>query len=777
MSEAHVNGAEFSLGNWIVRPNRDCIERDGRLVRLAPKAMAVLLCLARASGEVVSRQELFDCVWPACEVTDDALTQRIGELRKALGDSARNPEFIETIPKVGFRLIQPGQPLVTAAPAGNGTPADPGSHTGNGWKRVGRLLVLLSLVAVLAFLALRQQWPRGDAEPEMAFIAVLPFVNVSNDSEQEFFSDGISIEVLNTLSRVPGLQVISRSSSFLFKGKNNDIPTIASRLGVSHVLDGAVQKVGDQLRITVQLLDAEADRPLWAQTYDREYSIDNLLAIQREVAQSVALALQNRLMPAADQAALATPTTSIAAFEAYLLARQRASRRTKEGLDEAIRYLREAVALDAGFTLAWAEMSKVYLRRQFYFGAPGEEGLDLARASLEHALQLDEGLGEVQAVLGLVRHHENNLDEAAWAYNRALELNPSNVDVHLWKAVLLRDLGQWDEALVCYEDALKLDPLSVPARISVAFHHQMFGQFDEAMEQYDRLVEIDSTDFQVWDGIGSLQYGAFNRLDEAVSAYGYSLMLEPHFPDTYLFLGLVFLDLDMPGRARTVLELLYDNTLSRENQQWYKIMLELHEGNLAGAAELAWDFPEMHGGKSFLYQISAAQVRNKLLEEGRVADALAFYREKFPRLFDAPGPLIRLDNYRAAIDLALVYQLAGNTDSASLILESTAAYLETRFRLGLHGGYWISDVQVLALQGKSQQALAALKQAVEAGWRTMWWYYLGLDPNLNAIREEPEFKALEREIRLDVAAQMFRVYELERDDEAESRSDDRGIRF
>lgn len=777
MSETHVNGAEFSLGNWIVRPNRDCIEQDGHVVRLAPKAMAVLLCLARASGDVVSRQDLFDSVWPGCEVTDDALTQRIGELRKALGDSARNPEFIETIPKVGFRLVQPARPLVTAAPAGNGTPPGPGAHTGNRWKRPGRLLILLSLVAVLALLALRHEWPWGSVEPETAFIAVLPFVNVSNDADQEFFSDGISIEVLNTLSRIPGLQVISRSSSFSFKGENNDIPTIASRLGVSHVLDGAVQKIGDQLRITVQLLDAEAARPLWAQTYDRKYSIDNLLAIQREVAQSVALALQHRLMPAENQAVLSTPTASIAAFEAYLLARQRAGRRTKEGFDEAIKYLREAVALDAGFTLAWAEMSKVYLRRQFYFGAPGEEALDLARAALEHALQLEEGLAEVQAVLGLVRHHENSLDEAAWAYNRALELNPSNVDVHLWKAVLLRDLGQWDEALACYEDALKLDPLSVPARISVAFHHQMFGQFDQAMQQYDRLVEIDAADFQVWDGIGSLQYGAFNRLDEAVSAYGYSLMLEPHFPDTYLLLGLVFLDLNLPGRARTVLELLYDNTLSRENQQWYKIMLELYEGNLAGAAELAWDFPEMRGGKSFLYQISTAQVRNKLLQEGRVADALAFYREKFPRLFNTPEPIIHLDNYRAAIDLALVLQLAGNTELASLILENTAAYLENRFRLGLHGGYWVSDVQILALQGREQEALAALKQAVDAGWRTLWWYYMQHDPNLDAIREEPEFRELEREIRLDAAAQMFRVYELEREYESESRPDDRGIRY
>lgn len=778
MVAEHTKRVDFRLGDWIIRPQRDCIERDGEVVRLAPKAMSVLECLVRASGTVVSREMLFDQVWPGGAVTDDALTQRIVELRKALGDSARNPRFIETIPKVGFRLIPHSEPLVDEPVAVEPTAVEPQSTDSErsrpaGTKLPVRAMFWTAAVIVVAalFFFLVMPWlesPKATVREDAVTIAVLPFVNVSDDREQAYFSDGITIEILNTLSKIPDLGVVSRSSSFSLKGKDLDIPSIARQLGVSHVLEGAVRKAGDRVRITTRLVDAQSDQQLWTETFDREYSMASLFDIQTEVAGSVVQALQDRLPLGDSKIPGAMPTENMAAFEAFLLARQRANHRSRQKYSEAIEYLQEAVSLDPGFTLAWAELAKVYLRQNYYFAYLGGGAIERAGFAVRKAMQLNENLSEVQAVLGLLRHFEGELDAAALAYDRALELNLNNVDAYLWKAALLREQDQWDEALANYQTALRLDPLSIPVRMSLASYHQHFGQFDSSRAQYDRVLEIDSADFQVWSWIGSLEHGVYNRLDEAISAYGHSLILEPNFVESYIMMGLAYLDLDAPGQARTILDLLYDNTLSMEPARRHSALLEVYEGNMEAAAGLVRGAPRRYGSGAFLYQIYIAQLRNYLLADDRKQEALELYQQTFPELFDDAAYDVDLDNYRAAIDLALVLRANGDEKGAANLLENAASFLDGRFRLGIQEGYWVSDVQILALQGKPEEAIVALKSAVEEGWRILWWYYMQLDPNLQAIRENPEFQALTEAISMDAATQMSRVYQSEYESERQA---------
>ena len=627
MTETLPDASAYCLGDWTVYPDRACIERDGREVRLAPKALAVLQVLVRSAGNAVSRQELFEDVWPGGVVSDEALTQRISELRKALGDSARKPRYIETIPKVGFRLVAPVG-AVDPATASDALPAQPRPGA-PGIAKPARFVLLAILLAVLALAAWRM-WPTDDPP----------------------------IPAAGTVTEIP------------------------------------------------------------------------------------------------------------AAREMYLLAQNRMARRSSDAFDKAVGYLEEAVALDPGYALAWAALAEVLLDRQKYFGASRTATVTKARSAVDHALEVNGELGQAYAVLGRILEQEDRFDEAEAAYQEALELAPDYANLYQWRGDLLHDRGHLAESRAAYAKALERDPLLIPARMGLARQHEIRGEFDLALAQYHRVVEIESSDFQVLVAMGALEHGVFNRLDKAVSNYARALMNEPGYAISYVLLGLGYLDLDSPGRAELVFDLLYDNILRDEPRQWLRILPAMYAGDRAKALELARDFPQETGMQETLYPLAVAQLRNHLLLEGRIDEAVALYRERFPRLFEAESPIIGRHNYRAAIDLARVLLESGDPQAAERLLEAASAFIESRPRLGLNSGYGISDVQILALQGEADAALGALEEAVAVGWRSLWWYYLLQDPNLENLRDEPAFQRAIREIQLDMSAQMDRIYRLEREEES-----------
>jgi tetratricopeptide (TPR) repeat protein len=455
-----------------------------------------------------------------------------------------------------------------------------------------------------------------------------------------------------------------------------------------------------------------------------------------------------------------------AAREMYLLAQNRMARRSSDGFDAAIDYLEQAVTLDPGYALAWVALAEVLLDRQLYFDAARDATVTEARSAVDRALEVNGELGQAHAVLGRIYEQEGRFDEAEAAYQEALALAPDYANLYQWRGDLLHDRGRLAESRSSYTQALERNPLLIPARLSLARNHEIRGEFDLALAQYHRAVEIESSDFQVLVAMGSLEHGVFNRLDKAVSNYARALMHEPGYAISYILLGLGYLDLESPGRAGVVFDLLYDNILRDEPRQWFRILPAMYAANRQEVLELARDFPRDKCMQDTLYPLAVAQLRNQLLLEGRSDEAVALYRERFPRLFEAEGPDIGPDNYRAAIDLALAMQKSGEGLAADGLLEAAADFIETRPRLGLGGGHGIADVQILALRGEPEAALGALEEAVSAGWRSLWWYYLLQDPNLESLRNTSAFQRAVREIELDVAAQMDRIYRLEREEES-----------
>jgi TolB-like protein/Tfp pilus assembly protein PilF len=331
--------------------------------------------------------------------------------------------------------------------------------------------------------------PEGRDSAAPRSVAVLPFTNLSANQENEFFSDGVTETILMTLTKLGGLKVISRTSVMRYKGTAKPIRQIGEELDVTTILEGTVQRAGDRVRITAQLIDARTDEHLWADTYDR--NLDDIFAIQSEVAERIAGSLKATLTPAEKKRLESRPTENVEAYEWYLKGRDVLAKRTETSLRQAIELFRKAVAMDPAFALAWAGLADAYALLLSYSSTPIVQADSDARAAAEKALVLDPGLGEAHASLGLVANNRWEWKEAEREYLKALELNPAYASAHHWYGNLLTNLGRHDEGVRYLERALELDPLSLPIHNGLAIAHLNARHFDKAIEILRKVIAID----------------------------------------------------------------------------------------------------------------------------------------------------------------------------------------------------------------------------------------------------------------------------------------------
>jgi len=336
---------------------------------------------------------------------------------------------------------------------------------------------------------------------EARSIAVLPFVNMSRDEENEYFADGLSEELLNMLVKIRGLRVASRTSAFSFKGKDVDIATVAQKLNVANVLEGSVRKSGKRVRITVQLIEVASDSHLWSETYDRE--LDDIFAVQDDIAQSVVKELRGALMggpatgatnmtAAADvRRAAAGRSDNSDAFQLYLQGKFFGERTTQADSDKAIALFQRALVLDPNFALAWTGLSRIHQVQAGFGFAPIDEGFERAREAAEHALSIAPDLAEGHIELGLVQEsHDWNWTAADKSFRRALELAPGDAHALMSAAGLARVLGRFDEGMELTRMAVALDPLSVRTHRQMALVFMMAGRLDEAAAAFQHALDL-----------------------------------------------------------------------------------------------------------------------------------------------------------------------------------------------------------------------------------------------------------------------------------------------
>ena len=477
--------ADFFVGEWRVSPKLTNISKGGQTVGVTHKSMAVLVCLADANGEVVSRNDIMDDVWPGMVVTDDVLTQSIVELRKAFDDDAKHPRVIETIQKVGFRLIARVAPASEVSGAASSTEVP----------RVARqyLIAALALLGVgiaLWFLLDRQESARQPVilVEESPSIAVLPFVNMSDDPGNEYFSDGLSEEILNLLARIPGLKVIGRTSSFAFKGQNEDLRVIGQTLGVKTVLEGSVRKSGERVRITVQLVDVSDGMQIWSDSYDR--TMTDIFAVQDDVAAAIIDALQIHVGAVPSRG---RPTENTEAYALFLKARASFNAIDLRVAEE---FLLQAIELDPKFAEAYELLAYTYWAQSGGIIEVAESEKLIGEAAAK-ALAIDPDLVVAQALLSAADANSYLSLGAIEALERAVREQPSNPGPLRALGWYLQTAGYPREALGIAERFVDLDPLSPTANWYLVDALNAVGRTSEAIAALELMLQLDH-DFAKW---------------------------------------------------------------------------------------------------------------------------------------------------------------------------------------------------------------------------------------------------------------------------------------
>src|SRR5438552_2412610 len=320
-------------------------------------------------------------------------------------------------------------------------------------------------------------------------IAVLPFDNLSRDPDNAYFTEGVQDEILTRLAKVADLKVISRTSTQHFKSAPENLPQIAKQLGVTNILEGSVQRVADQVRVNVQLINALTDEHLWADTYDRK--LTDIFAVESEIAQAVAQALQATLTGSEKSSIAKKPTENQEAYELYLKGRFFWNKRTGVDLRKAIEYFQQAIAKDPNYALAYAGVADSYLLLSNYSFDSPQQLIPPARTAVKKALQLDDSLAEAHASLGLLATLQLDLERGNSAFERAIQLKPNYATAHHWFSLGLASLGRFDDAIAEGKRALELDPLSLVINADLGADYYLARRYDEAIAQQRKTLEMD----------------------------------------------------------------------------------------------------------------------------------------------------------------------------------------------------------------------------------------------------------------------------------------------
>jgi TolB-like protein/DNA-binding winged helix-turn-helix (wHTH) protein/rhodanese-related sulfurtransferase len=494
----------LSVAGWSVDPATLRIRKDGNTTKLEPLTMAVLMHLAANAGKTVTREEFEQEIWGDQVVVYQALSNTIAKLRKAFDDDPNQPRVIETIPKVGYRLIAEvrGSPTEAQFPDSETTPSGRLAAPGR-WSRWAGVLVTVAVLVVsgLVWLAISKFLDEGKtaaptvtASGERPSIAVLPFTNMSDDPSQEYFADGMTDDLITDLSKISGLFVLARTSTFGYKGKPAGISQIARELGADYVLEGSVRRSGDQVRINAQLIDAGSGGHVWAERYDS--SMSEIFALQDKVTQSIVAALAVNLTADEKIRRERNETDNPEAYEAMLRGKARYELDSPEDLAKAATYLEKAIALDPDYARAHAYLAATYYQAWSDYDADAV-GLTMGEADAKMREHLEEALKNptplAHGLASKLLTADLRFDEAAAEAERAVAMDPSDANGYTALARVLTKSNRPAEALEAMEMALRLNPRGNDNGVylwRIGEAQYLMGRYEEAAASMAELAEF-----------------------------------------------------------------------------------------------------------------------------------------------------------------------------------------------------------------------------------------------------------------------------------------------
>lgn len=453
--------------------------RDRQRLALTPKAVELLIALVEAGGRPLTREELLQKIWADTVVEEGTLTSHVSQLRKALGD-----EHIETLSKRGYRFIGSVEEITD-------------SSAQDGPKRV--------------------------------MLVVLPFENLSGDNKHDYFSEGLTEEMITQLARLSpeNLGVIARTSSMQYKSTAKSVQQVGHELGVSYALEGSVRRSADRVRITAQLIQVSDECHVWADTYER--NLGDILVLQRDVAQAIARQIQIKLTPREQKRLASARSISPQAHESYLRGRHFWYQRTEEGMRKSIECFQQAIDRDPNYAVAYDGISDAYVMLACRGVIPAAEAFHKAKTAARQALQIEHDLGEAYASLAHVRLHDWDWVGLEEDFRRALDLNPGHTIAHYWYAEYLMARGRSEESVARVKYAQELDPINPVLNASVGMILYLARRSDQAVEELRKALEIDANHFLLHFRLGlvycekeGMHLEAIDEMEKAVSLSGRS---------------------------------------------------------------------------------------------------------------------------------------------------------------------------------------------------------------------------------------------------------------
>jgi len=516
----------FYFASFELDPHTGELWKSGQPVKLPPQPTKLLIFLTSRRGELVTREEIKESLWGADTFVDfeQGLNFCIKKIRFALGDNPDQPEFIQTLPRRGYRFIGSAR---TESPAVPPETKPPRRKTALpfGLVFLAAAIVTVALIFALGWNNLRDRWFGGAGAHQIKSLAVLPLRNLSQDPEQEYFSDGMTDELITDLAKVSGLRIISHTSVERYKDTKRQLPEIARELGVDAIVEGTILRSGDRVRITAQLIDAHTDQHVWAESYERD--LRDVLGLQGEVAQQIANQIGIKLTAGEERRLAAKHEVDPAAHEAYLKGSFYWNRLTCTDFETALNYFQEAATKDPKFASAYSGIAESYFYLADWRCWPQATFAKVEPAALK-AVELDPGYGEAYASLGeLAFSHEWNWTKAGEEFSKALQLNPNNADILCAHAIYLVSTGRQESALAEMRKAQRLDPVSENTGVTYIYVLYLAHKYDEAIVQAKKALALfpDSRAVNYWLG---QCYEKKEMPDQAIAAY---LKTGAHLPE------------------------------------------------------------------------------------------------------------------------------------------------------------------------------------------------------------------------------------------------------
>lgn len=741
----HPNGKKYQVGDWLVEPDSGRIVRDGASAVLRAGLMDVLIYLAESAGMVVSNDDIMEGPWNGVIVSDSSVYRAISDLRKALGEGDQSQTYIETIPKRGYRLVAlvvvvadgpaeleqnvpPQSPAAApvAAPleASHSRPEASGSPRRRAAFTVLGILVLALasyLIATFAFPLMTAS--RDGAAAPQASIAVLPFVNLSQDPGDEYFSDGISEQILNLLGQTKNLHVAARTSSFAFKDQTLDVRDIAARLNVATILEGNIRRNGKSLHVSAQLIDAETGYNLWSNSFDRE--IADIFVVQDQLTREIISALRDHFK-IEDLQLPESRKTQIEVFNAYLLGQHYYKQQNKNALTKSLAYFDQAISLDPTYAPAFVGKANTYmlLSEQGYGNIPKQDALLGADILINEALALDPTLVAASVSRGQLLRGLSRNTEALIEFERAIRLDPSLASAHLWRGQVLLQRLEIQQATEAFIEAQTLDPLAMAPFINVIQAFNLVGDSDKAeelMAQFQKLAPGEPGTFAMTDiGITTGQLAAaYQGAERAIEVNS----LERYQQELSIML-FELRELDRaqalaPPRSSLYISAYLDPDGARGN----------YHDLLAGQKVQS----------DYLFQIALAEFMSQ-----NYAAARRYYEDAIEGNEAIDGLLFELPPERMlAPYLAFARQQVGDISRADPLIASIETALERLKNEGATARHLVLEARLNILRGERDAAMRALRQAHNT--QHLGWYVLQ-EPFFKSLRQRDDFKALVLEV-------------------------------